>query len=201
MGTEKQQKDERGYFRIIDFIGFDYREIDEAQFAKLRVASRLAEVPPLDELAVIDQQIQLVIDRLKIKYPDMSDLGDLLNKKLNLILRHSNLANDLPNLTQFPERQVDISATGMAFPTDQAIVSGQLLQLDLLLQSGRQHLKLLARVIGCDGDASSLSDGDPKLTHIVRVNFVEVNEHIGEFLIQYLVKRQGAILKSRRLEQ
>jgi hypothetical protein len=201
MNTNNQQKDGRGYFRIVDFIGFDYRLITDAEFARLRVASKLAEVPPLDELAVLDQQIQLVIDRLNIKQPDASALGALLNKKLDLILRHSNLASDLPDLNLFPQRQVDISATGIAFPTKAPLSIGQNLHLDLLLQSGRQHLKLLAKVVGCDNDASSLRGEDPSLSHIVRVNFIEMSEHISEFLIQYLVKRQGAILKSRRLEK
>lgn len=201
MDTNSQQKDERGYFRIIDFIGVDYRPIDDAEFARLRVASKLAEVPPLDELAALDQRIQLMIDKLMIKQPDASDLGDLLNKKLNLIIRHSSLAKDLPDLDKFQQRQVDISATGMAFPTIAPVSVGQRLHLDLLLQSGRQHLKLLAKVIGCDNDASALSDEDPSFNHIVRVTFIEMSEVVSEFLIQYLVKRQGALLKSRRLEK
>lgn len=201
MDTNSQQKDERGYFRIIDFIGVDYRPIDDAEFARLRVASKLAEVPPLDELAALDQRIQLMIDKLMIKQPDASDLGDLLNKKLNLIIRHSSLAKDLPDLDKFQQRQVDISATGMAFPTIAPVSVGQRLHLDLLLQSGRQHLKLLAKVIGCDNDASVLSGEDPSFNHIVRVTFIEMSEVVSEFLIQYLVKRQGALLKSRRLEK
>lgn len=139
MDTNSQQKDERGYFRIVDFIGVDYRPIDDAEFARLRVASKLAEVPPLDELAALDQRIQLLIDKLMIKQPDASDLGDLLNKKLNLIIRHSSLAKDLPDLDKFQQRQVDISATGMAFPTIAPVNVGERLHLDLLLQSGRQH--------------------------------------------------------------
>jgi len=201
MDTNSQQKDGRGYFRIIDFIGLDYKALNEAEFARLQIVSQHAEVPPLDELAVLDQHIQLVIDKLRIKQPDAADLGDLLNKKLDLIVRHSNLASGIPETNQFPQRKVDISATGMAFPVRAAIAPGQFLHLDLLLQSGRQHLKLLAKVIGCDNDGSSLSDEDPSLTHIVRVSFIEVNEHISEFLIQYLVKRQGALLKNRRLEK
>ncbi len=201
MDTHNQQKDERGYFRIVDFIGLDYRVLEQAEFARLVAANKHAEVPPLDELAVLDQQIQLVIDRLKIRQPDAADLSDLLNKKIDLIVRHSNLASGLPDTNKFPQRQVDISATGVAFPAHCAVSPGQYLHLDLLLQSGRQHLKLLAKVIGCDNDASSLNDEDLSLTHIVRVTFVEMNEHISEFLIQYLVKRQGALLKSRRLEK
>ena len=131
METISQQRDERGYFRIIDFIGLEYRSINGAEFAHLREASKYAEVPPLDELATLDQHIQLIIDKLMIKQPDSAELGDLLNKKLDLILRHSNLAEDLPNLDRFLQCKVDISATGMAFPANEQLKGDQLLQLDM----------------------------------------------------------------------
>lgn len=198
MSTEKKIKEDRGYFRITDWVGFEYRVLDEAEYRRLRLASQYAEVPGLDELAEIDQQIQLVLDRIKIKSPDVADLGNLLNKKIQLLIQHSEIGESLVDLDKFDQTQVDISATGMAFPSGEAIATGEFLQVDLVLQSGRQHLSLLATVVGCDRDNESLGDGDPALTHVVRINFTDMSENISEFLIQYLVKRQGVLLKSQR---
>ena len=89
----------------------------------------------------------------------------------------------------------------MAFPSRSAIISGQSLRIDLILQSGRQHLKLLAKVVSCALDNELLADGDVSFTHVVRVNFSDMSEDVSEFLIQYLVKRQGALLKSERLNK
>lgn len=201
MGTDKKLKEGRGYFRITDWMGFEYKSLSDAQYRRLKQVSQHAEVPALDELAEIDQQLQLVLARLEIKSPYAADLGRLLNKKIQLILQQTNIAKDMVDLDDFEQTQVDISATGMAFPSRKAIRAGELLQIDLVLQSGRQHLKLLAKVVSCELDNESLAEGDSTFTHLVRVTFSDMSENISEFLIQYLVKRQGALLKSERLSQ
>lgn len=201
MGTDKKLKEGRGYFRITDWMGFEYKSLDDAQYRRLKQVSQYAEVPALDELAEIDQQLQLVLTRLEIKSPYAADLGRLLNKKIQLILQQSSIAKDMVDLDDFEQTQVDISATGMAFPSRKAIRAGETLQIDLVLQSGRQHLKLLAKVVSCELDNESLAEGDPTFTHLVRVTFSDMSENISEFLIQYLVKRQGALLKSERLSK
>lgn len=201
MDTEKSTKEDRGYFRITDWVGFECQLLDEAEYHRLRKISHYAEVPALDELAEIDQQLQLVLARLEIKSPYGAELGKLLNKKIQLILQNTSISEGLVDLDTFAQTQVDISATGMAFPSSRAIESGQLLHIDLVLQSGRQHLKLLAKVVSCELDDESLADGDPTLSHVIRVTFSDMSENISEFLIQYLVKRQGALLKTQRLRK
>lgn len=201
METDKNTKEDRGYFRITDWMGFEYKSLDEVEYRRLRQVSQFAEVPALDELAEIDQQLQLVLTRLEIKSPYAADLGKLLNKKIQLILQQTSIAKDLVDLDNFEQTQVDISATGMAFPSRKTINSGQSLQIDLVLQSGRQHLKLLAKVVSCELDNESLAEGDSTFTHVVRVTFSDMSDNISEFLIQYLVKRQGALLKSERLKR
>lgn len=201
METDKNTKEGRGYFRITDWMGFEYKPLDEVEYRRLRQVSQYAEVPALDELAEIDQQLQLVLTRLDIKLPYAADLGRLLNKKIQLIMRQTSIAKNMVDLDSFEQTQVDISATGMAFPSRSAIISGQSLRIDLILQSGRQHLKLLAKVVSCALDNELLADGDVSFTHVVRVNFSDMSEDVSEFLIQYLVKRQGALLKSERLNK
>ena len=201
MDTDKNTKEGRGYFRITDWMGFEYKPLDEVEYRRLRQVSQYAEVPALDELAEIDQQLQLVLTRLDIKLPYAADLGRLLNKKIQLIMRQTSIAKNMVDLDSFEQTQVDISATGMAFPSRSAIISGQSLRIDLILQSCRQHLKLLATVVSCSLDNELLADGDASFTHVVRVNFSDMSEDVSEFLIQYLVKRQGALLKSERLNK
>lgn len=201
MTTQKAEKEDRGYFRITDWIGFESRVLDSDEYRRLSQVSQQADVPALDELAEIDREIQLVLGRLEIKSPYVADLGKLLDKKIQLVLQHTDIASGLLDLEVFPQTKVDISATGLAFPSCRAIGKGEFLHLDLVLQSGRQHLSLLAKVVGCELDNESLAEEDPALTHVVRVNFCDMSENVSEFLIQYLVKRQGVLLKSKRLRQ
>ena len=82
MDTDKNTKDGAGYFRITDWMGFDYQPLDGVEYRRLRQVSQYAELPALDELAEIDQQLQLVLIRLEIKLPYAADLDRLLNKKI-----------------------------------------------------------------------------------------------------------------------
>ena len=139
MDTNKNTIEGRGYFRITDWMGFEYRALAEEEYHRLKKVSQYAEVPALDELAEIDQQLQLVLTRLEIKSPYAADLGRLLNKKIQLIMQQTSIAKDLVDLDGFEQIQVDISATGMAFPSVKAVSAGKHVQVDLVLQSGRQH--------------------------------------------------------------
>jgi len=115
MDTNKNTIEGRGYFRITDWMGFEYRALAEEEYHRLKKVSQYAEVPALDELAEIDQQLQLVLTRLEIKSPYAADLGRLLNKKIQLIMQQTSIAKDLVDLDGFEQIQVDISALAWRF--------------------------------------------------------------------------------------
>ena len=190
--------DKRRYFRIVDYIGVCYRLIDEAEYDTLKVASRYADVPSLDALSSLDRRIQLVLDRLKIQNKDVAELGKLLDRKLDILLKNSDLKRGISKLENIPKMQVDISATGMAFPAQGSMSEGQFLEMDLVLQAGAQHMRLLARVVKCESGTGELGGEDATYTHLIRTEFVDISDSIQEYLIQYVVKRQGALLKANR---
>lgn len=191
-------QDERRFFRIVDFIGLCYRLIDEAEYKRLKVASRYAEVPSLDALSAIDQQLQLLLNKLKIKNADTAHVVALLNRKIDLLLEHSDIGEGLTKRDNIPQMQVDMSACGVAFPSMGPLERGQLVELELVLQAGKQHLKLLGKVVASEVGAEALSEGDSTMTHTVRLEFIDVSDEIQEYLIQYVVKRQSALLKAGR---
>ena len=189
---------DRKYFRILDFIGLDYRELDDETYQSLRVANQYAEVPVMDELSAIEHQMQLLFDKVKVRNSEIAELVDLLNQKIQLVIKHSSLGESFAVGNDLPEQQVDISACGIAFATRRAVQVGQRIELELLLQSGRQFLKLLAQVVACDQGAEPLANGESGFTHVVRAEFTDLSDEIQEFLIQYVVKRQGLLLKAGR---
>lgn len=191
------EKEDRRFFRILDFIQLSVRELNDTEFQSLSIASKHAEIPSLDALADIDQQIQLLINKLKIKTPDVAALGNLLSKKIQLMVETSELGKSMRKNEDIPQRPVDMSACGIAFPSEHAFQSEQKLELEFILHSGKQRLKLLGRVIACEDDSASLSKfaGAP---FTIRTEFLNVSDQVQEFLIQYLVKRQGALIKASR---
>lgn len=191
------EKEERRFFRILDFIQLSVREISEGEYQSLKLVSKHADIPSLDALADIDQRIQLLTNKLKVKNPDVAELGTLLSKKIQLMVETSELSNLMRKSEDIPQRPVDMSACGIAFPSEHGFQQGQKLELEFILHSGKQRLKLLGTVIACEDDSASLSKfaGSP---FTIRTEFLDVSEQVQEFLIQYLVKRQGALIKASR---
>lgn len=191
-------KEDRRYFRIQDLIGVSYRKLSEAEYHTRKIASQYAEIPALDELSAIEQQLELLFDKVKIRSPEVAEMGQLLNQKLKLLVDNSGIAEGLQSPDEIPQQVVDISACGMALGTTETLAPGQYLEMHLVLQSGRQYLKLLAKLVSCEEGYELSSQEEAEFTNTARVEFIDVSERIQEFLIQYVVKRQGAQLKASR---
>ena len=191
-------KEERRYFRIEDLVGVSYRVLSDAEYHSRKIASQYAEIPALDELSEIEQQLELLFEKVKIRSPEVAEMGKLLNQKLKILVNNSGIAEGLTHAEDIPEQLVVMSAAGMAFGVNEAIEGYQYLEIHLVLQSGRQYLKLLAHLVSCDEGYAGADQDESGFTHTARVEFVNVSERIHEFLIQYVVKRQSAQLKAQR---
>ncbi|NKB35147.1 MAG: hypothetical protein GKR91_18780 [Pseudomonadales bacterium] len=190
-------KEDRRYFRIHDFLPLSFRKLDEEEYQLMKMASQYADVPSLDELSDIDQRIQMLVDKLMVKNSDMAELGLLLNKKIQIVIENSEFGNNLSQWENMSQLPVDMSACGIAFPSDETLDKEQKLELEMVLHSGKQRLKLLGRVIACEEGAEGLCK-DAGMTYTIRTEFLDISEQIQEFLIQYLVKRQGVLIKASR---
>lgn len=87
--------------------------------------------------------------------------------------------------------EASISASGIAFPIAEKLNENTVLALDLLLRPSAKNITAIGRVISCE----SLSD-DP--LYYLRVEFTEMTTPDKETLIQHIVQRQGALLRSLR---
>lgn len=200
--SEKAQnlssKEVRRYFRIQDHIGVSYQVLTDAEYHSRKIASQYAEIPALDELSEIEQQLELLFEKIKIRTPEVAEMGKLLNQKLKILVNNSGIAEGLTHAEDIPEQLVDLSAVGMALGVNEAIEAGQYMEIHMVLQSGRQYLKLLSRLVSCEEGYGGEDSDKRRFTHTARVEFINVSERIQEFLIQYVVKRQSAQLKAKR---
>jgi hypothetical protein len=191
-------KEDRRFFRILDFLPISYRQLEEQEYQSLKVASQYAEIPSLDALSDIDQRVQMLVDKLRVKSPDVAELGSLLSKKIQIVLESSELGSSLSKRDNISPLPVDMSACGIAFPSDEFLPEETKLEIEMVLHAGKQHLKLLGRVIACEKGSASLGSEDTTMAFTVRTEFLDISEQIQEFLIQYLVKRQGALIQASR---
>jgi len=190
--------EERRFFRLSDTVGLKLFALTDRQFTALKDAEEYQKIPTLDKLASLDIQIQQVLDSLTIKRPDVARLGRLLDEKLQHIMEHSEFKIRQPATDDFPRKRVDISACGIAFTHDRNLLQGGFVDLELVLPPNRQNLKLLGKIVACEINDSQIERIGASDEYVLRIDFVNVAEEVQEFLIQHLVKRQGALLKASR---
>lgn len=188
------ENEHRTYFRLTDQLGLRLTALSEKKYQSLQLSQQYASTPRLDRVSQMDFQIQMVLDKIGIKNPDVGELGKLLNQKLNYLMDHSDLGKVKREIEEIPVYEVDISASGLACNHAERLALESKLAIELVLPPKGQYLKLLARVVSCE-----LLD-DPAISRGYRlgVAFIDTSEAVKEYLIQHLVQRQGALIKAER---
>ncbi len=181
----------RRYFRIDDSMGIFYRFIGDQESKALAKESK-ERIGPIDYAANFDNRIHTLLDSCKLQSPIAAELLDLLNKKLNFIITQMDIDTDLMKSVAYTMRQVNVSACGLAFATEELLKPGQMLQLDILLHPEELKIMALAKVIACE----PVEDSEGEF--FARLDFTEVSATDQELLIQHVVKCQSSQLVQRR---
>ena len=192
------KQERRRFFRIDDIVGVCYRRLGPEE-ARVFAAKAREHGGNFDYAANFDNRIQTLLDSCRIQTPVAAELLDLLNKKLNFVMRQMDIEAGLLQQIAYELKQVNISACGMAFANDEYLDRGEMLQLDILLKPGDLQVVALAEVVASEPLEPEPADGDRQW--FLRLNFVELNPNDQELLIQHVVKRQSAALKARRQAQ
>lgn len=185
----------RRYFRIDDLMGVSYNLLgrDEAEAFAKRSKEQGGN---FDYASHFDNRIQTLLDSCKIQSPIAGELMDLMNKKLNFVIQQMDIDSELMHKVAYKLREVNVSACGMAFANEEVLNRGQRLQLDISLQPSDLHIVAMAEVVNCA--PLSVEEADDNCVCFVRLNFLEINAHDQELLIQHVVKRQSAKIKEMR---
>ncbi len=185
-------KQDRRYFRIIDEVGLSYQVLTQQALGLLQADNVYGQVPALDILSDMDNKIEMLLNRIKIKTPDVAILCRVFHDKIKYIVAHSSLGEQVQKIGQHEITEVDMSACGLAVTLHEKIERNTYIDLSLVLKPTNQYLRLLAKVIACEKAKSANGD------YLLRVDFENISENIQEVLIQHIVKRQGAQLQASR---
>ena len=185
-------EEKRRFFRIDDSLAIAFRVIGDKEAEVIQQGANY--VRPYDFAANFDNRIASLLEACKIQSPIAAELIDLINKKLNFMIRHMDLDAAMMHEVAYELNKVNISACGMAFATKEKLAVGQQLQLDMQLQEADLAISLLAKVV-----ASEMTVIDDEQHHFVRLNFEYIHSHDQELLIQHIVKRQGVQIRQRQL--
>jgi PilZ domain-containing protein len=181
----QQQQERRRFFRIEDTINLFYKIVDEKTVQALShisddVLSNCSLAAALDVLA---QEGRIISARLEKNEPEMFEYLKVMDTKINLIAQAVMMQDT--QFTEHDSRDVNISASGIAFAADEALQKDQLLEIKIMLTSCMAVIVAYARVIYCCQNVK----GGP-YSYVIGVDFVNMKDDDRELLIKHVVKRQ-----------
>jgi hypothetical protein len=197
---EKQvgrEQDRRKFFRIEDSVSLSFRAVPPGDLAaKLERLDEdeNSDFTVMSSLAAISQEMAGMMHRIEVALPDVARYLKALDGKIDLLGRAFMAGNS--ELSEQRARLVNLSASGMAFSTAEAINVGTILELKLLLLSSFTGILSYSEVVGCERQQSADGDGDTLFQ--IRVNFSHMRENDRDVLIRHILKRQSALLRRER---
>jgi hypothetical protein len=187
-------EDRRGFFRIDDEINLFYKKID----AKLvtephHVSDNILNSCSLSTaLEMISQDSLVLMHRLEKNLPDVADYLKLIDAKIDLLAQAIMMQG-----FQFKEsdtRNVNISATGMAFNCEEALQEGDHLEIKMMLVSSMVVIVTYGRVVYRINSPSA----DGQYPYFVGVDFINMKDENRELLIKYVVKKQLQQIRDKK---
>ncbi|MFT6905485.1 MAG: c-di-GMP-binding flagellar brake protein YcgR, partial [Oleiphilaceae bacterium] len=148
-----------------------------------------------DLLKQIDNEVLANLAIIQSSQPEVYRLLDLLNQKINLSLS-SDKDQEADLDTTNNVCSVNLSACGLAFPTDKPAALNQYISLELILYPNNVRLSLLSAAISCD----RYEEESERNKYVIRADFVDISEANQEVLVQHVIKRQAMQLKQQRGE-
>lgn len=184
------QQERRRYFRITDEMAISYRVLNDSDATEtgVNVSS------PSALIVQLENQITASLETMRTVQPQVHQLLELFNRKLNLVLSLDEALSEPISDQEKRSQEVNISACGIAFPSLEQLKPNQKILMDLMLFPSNINIKLEAVVIGC----SPLKEPIGRDNYMTRADFLDITSSEQEVLVQHIIKRQTSQLKDRR---
>jgi hypothetical protein len=187
-------EERRGFFRIDDEINLFYKKIDKKRVAEPHHASDniLSSCSLTTALEMVSQDSAMMLYRLEKNLPEVADYLRLIDAKIDLLAQAIMMQG-----FQFKEidtRNVNISATGIAFGCEEAFKFDDYLEIKILLVSSMAVIVTYGKVVYCKNSQAN----DSHYPYIVGVDFIDMKEEDRELLIKYVVKKQLQQIRDKK---
>ncbi|MCX7101390.1 MAG: PilZ domain-containing protein [Methylobacter sp.] len=189
-----KMKERRDFFRIDDEVSLFYKKIDETKISEPHQISDniLSSCSLSTALEMVAQDSALLLHRLEKSQPDVAEYLRLLDSKIDLISQAVTMQGGQFN--ECDTRNVNMSATGMAFNCEIELKQNDYLEIKMLLISSMAVIVTYCRVVYCNKGQSN----DSQYPYFVGVDFVNMKEEDREMLIKYVVKKQLQQIRDKK---
>jgi hypothetical protein len=174
----------RQFFRVNDEAEISFKTIthDEYQAGGNGLKDEGAE-----KLATLEAELSMILANLKIQQPQLAKICELLNQKINIATNSHSKTHGFSDNSEL--KPINLSACGIAFPTDQNIPKNEYILLQIKLKPSNVAIVTTGKVIG-----AGLDNGQ----NVVRIEFQDLGDSNQDVLMQHLFEVQSRELKKQR---
>lgn len=179
-------EERRRFFRIDDEVNLFYKKIDANMINESSYISDsiLSNCSLSSALQMASQESSLLMYRLEKNYPDIADYLKLLDTKIDLLAQAITMQGG--DFKENNTRNANISATGIAFDSEEELQEGEHLEIKMLLVNCMAVIVAYGVVVYCRNH----QDTNKPYPYLVGVDYVNMKEQDRELLIKHVVKRQ-----------
>ena len=187
VNDQNQGKERRRYFRIDDCIKLTFKKTDEQAVVQAGQADGdyLGKTSLSVTLESINHESQLILRRLERSSPDIAEYLKVMENKIELIAR-ALLVQEKTDLVRKDNRNVNLSASGIAFECEETLQPGDLLELQMLLPANMVVIMTHCRVVYYREQRGSSAE----YQHRVGVDYINIRDQDKELLVKYVTKKQ-----------
>ena len=194
--TQASLDDERRrFFRIEDLMHLSYREIDNAELnrkVELLEKGMVEHFMINSSLTAITADMAATLRKVEATDPDVAAYLKSLDRKIDLVGK-AFMAEDV-SVGENKAAPVNISASGIAFDTEEPLKEGINVEMKMLLMHTFTGILTYGKVVGNDK-----SEVDGKAVNQVRIDFTHLREEDRDMLIRHVIRKQGDMLRERRI--
>jgi hypothetical protein len=179
----ERRHERRRFFRVNDTICLSFRPIDNqsksenfGQHVEFAI-DNYSLANTLDSLAMESKQL---ISFMEKQHPEMLKLFKILDAKIDAVARTVMMQNS--DITKRDSREVNLSATGIAFHNSDAIQEDQALEIQMFLPRSMSVIQVFGKVIYCKPS----EQGD----FLISIEFTQIRHEDQEMLIKYVIRTQ-----------
>lgn len=183
----------RRYYRINDTVAIRYQVLDGQNFKQELHQATIGYVKQSDlrnASYCIDARLEAIARNLDKDNPLVAEALTLINRKFAIteLMHH---ASKPESVMQWPEQEVSISGSGIAFVAESELMDDTPLKMEIILYPVNHFISVLGRVVGCRKN----EDGEG---YIVSVDFEGISEEDRERLIQHILKKQMENIREQK---
>jgi hypothetical protein len=185
---QKAGVERRRCFRIDDEVILVIRRLDQnrvdeelSHFEERRNSFCL-----VSNVALEQEKLSILRHSLESRHPDMMQYIAYLEERINFLSGH--IVQDKNELPE-PAQQINISAQGMRFYTEESYDKDELLEMRICLQPDQKRLLIIGNVVWCLKDPNSIG----RKSNAVAVDFTYIDETDRDVLLEHIQKKQNKI--------